>query len=265
MSEKKSFSLRLDVVEFFTMKNHMPKICVPLVGRNRDELLGEITEVNLSEADLVEWRADFYLDRIDMDALIEMLNTLRTKTHLPILFTFRTKAEGGEKEIADATYLELLTRIAGEEKAQCIDVEVNRLEPVVQSIIDEVHKKQQIVIASNHEFHTTPDSEELIRRMVRMDQLGADVLKIACMPKTMSDVVEVLKATTQMREKYTEKPIITMSMGELGTVSRYTGELFGSALTFGALREVSAPGQLHCKELKEILLHIHRLQTRSSS
>ena len=265
MSESKNHLQLLSVKDFFAKKEGIPKICVPLVGRNHEELLAEITEANLSEADLVEWRADFYLDDIKIDTILEMLAELRRKTHLPILFTFRTLQEGGEKEIDENTYQELLFRVASDKKAQFIDVEIFRSEERVKAIIKELHRQEQVVIASNHDFTLTPSYDEMIRRMRLMDEYGADVLKIACMPKCMSDVVDVLKATTLMQEKYTSKPIISMSMGELGSISRYSGEIFGSVLTFGALREVSAPGQLHIKELKEILEHIHQLQTRSSS
>ncbi len=48
-------------------------------------------------------------------------------------------------------------------------------------------------------------------------------------------------------------PVITMSMGPIGQLSRVAGSVTGSAVTFGAGAEASAPGQLGAAELKQIL------------
>ena len=55
-----------------------------------------------------------------------------------------------------------------------------------------------------------------------------------------------------------ECPIVTMAMSSIGMVSRLAGETFGSALTFGAIGQRSAPGQPGAKELWEVLEVIHK-------
>ena len=87
--------------------------------------------------------------------------------------------------------------------------------------------------------------------------MGADILKIAVMPKSRTDVLELLSATEEMQRLYTEKPVVTMSMGSLGLISRLSGEFFGSAITFGAGDKASAPGQIPAERLKMILDEIH--------
>ena len=94
-----------------------------------------------------------------------------------------------------------------------------------------------------------------------MDEKGADILKLAMMPKAPEDVLNLLYATVQintfLREKSRSeeeiKPVITMSMGKLGAVTRISGETFGSAVTFGAMEKASAPGQLETEALYNIL------------
>ena len=44
-----------------------------------------------------------------------------------------------------------------------------------------------------------------------------------------------------------------MSMGALGAVSRLSGEVFGSALTFGSAARASAPGQVEAGKLAQAL------------
>ena len=91
-----------------------------------------------------------------------------------------------------------------------------------------------------------------------MQDLGDDLPKIAVMPNTSEDVVTLLAATEEMHTKYAKQPIITMSMGALGLVSRLSGETFGSALTFGAVGKASAPGQMNASDLREILTLIDK-------
>ena len=114
------------------------------------------------------------------------------------------------------------------------------------------------MIASNHDFRKTPTKAELISRMRKMQELGADISKIAVMPQSTEDVLTLLSATEEMRRCYADRPVITMSMAGTGIVSRMCGEVFGSALTFGAAGKVSAPGQIDVEELRTVLGIIHK-------
>ena len=91
-----------------------------------------------------------------------------------------------------------------------------------------------------------------------MQELHADILKIAVMPKNRQDVLTLLAATEEMERKDAKSPLVTMSMGGLGVISRCAGESFGSSITFGAAEKASAPGQLEVSELKKILDTIHK-------
>ena len=130
-------------------------------------------------------------------------------------------------------------------------------EKVRGPIIEKAHACGIKVIASNHDFIKTPDKDEITRRLILMDEMGADILKIAVMPKSRTDVLDLLSATEEMQRLYTEKPVVTMSMGSLGLISRLSGEVFGSAMTFGAGEKASAPGQIPAERLKMILDEIH--------
>lgn len=49
-----------------------------------------------------------------------------------------------------------------------------------------------------------------------MQELGADIPKIAVMPQSRKDVLTLLSATEEMASKYADRPIITMSMSATG-------------------------------------------------
>lgn len=236
----------------------MPKICVPIVGKTQDEILQTAREIVGTSADLVEWRVDWFEAVFEIEAVKKVVGELREVLgELPLLFTFRTKNEGGEKEIAFAQYAELLKQVAETNQIDLVDVEVF-LDEKVSELISDLKSMDVKVVGSNHDFVKTPSKEELIRRLCYMQKIGVDIPKIAVMPQTKKDVLTLLSATEEMVSEHAECPIVTMSMAGLGAVSRVAGEAFGSAITFGAMQKASAPGQINVEELKKILETLHQ-------
>ena len=85
----------------------IPKICVPIVGVTREEILAAAETIKSTKADVVEWRVDWYEDIFDFAKTEETMKALREVLgETPILFTFRTSKEGGEKSIETETYVE---------------------------------------------------------------------------------------------------------------------------------------------------------------
>ena len=134
-----------------------------------------------------------------------------------------------------------------------MDIEAFTGDDAVKAVVDTAHECGVKVVASNHDFHKTPDKEEIVSRLRRMQELGADIPKIAVMPQNKKDVLTLLCATEEMASEYADRPIITMSMAGTGVISRLCGEVFGSALTFGAVGKASAPGQMGAADLKTVL------------
>ena len=119
------------------------------------------------------------------------------------------------------------------------------------------------VVGSRHDHSGTPPREELIARLRRAQDLGADLPKLAVTPRSPADVLTLLSATEEMARRWADRPIITMSMAADGVVSRLCGEIFGSAMTFGAAGQTSAPGQLPVEELRLVLDILHRSRPAS--
>lgn len=238
----------------------MPKICVPIVGINDLEIISQVKNIKKSKLDLVEWRVDYYEDVENLEKVKEILKEIRNEIkELPILFTFRTKKEGGEKDISIEYYINLNKEILSTKLIDIIDVELFIGDNIVSDIIDTAHKNNTKVIISNHDFCTTPSKQEIINRLCKMQDLKGDICKIAVMPNSHKDVITLLDATQEMKELYSTVPIVTMSMGKLGLISRLSGEIFGSSITFGTTsNKVSAPGQICIDELKNILDIIHK-------
>ena len=236
-----------------------PKIIVPIVGVTKQEIIDEAKTFDSIPVDVVEWRVDWFEGVFDFEKVEDVLKELRAVLgETPILMTFRTSKEGGEKSIEPEDYAKLNIKAAQTGYVDFIDVEIFTGDAIVTKIIDGAHAAGVKVIASNHDFAKTPEKDEIVRRLRKMQTLGADIPKIALMPTCKKDVLTLLEATLEMSEQYADRPIITMSMAGTGVVSRLTGETFGSALTFGAASKASAPGQIGVHELKQVLDIIHK-------
>ena len=236
----------------------MPKICVPIVGVTKEAILDEARAITKLPADVVEWRIDWFENVFDFAALEDVLKDLREVLgDMPILMTFRTSKEGGEKAIEDDVYADINIKAAQTGLVDMVDVEVFTGDEIVKKIIDGAHAAGVKVVASNHDFFKTPDKDDIVGRLRKMQDLGADIPKIAVMPTCKKDVLTLLAATEEMAREYADRPIITMSMAGTGVISRLAGEVFGSALTFGAAAKASAPGQMGVEDLKDVLTKLH--------
>ena len=237
----------------------IPKIIVPIVGTTEKEILEAAAALRGAAMDLTEWRADYFDGVFEFAKVESVLKELRkTLGSIPILFTFRTAKEGGMKDIEPDAYAQLNIKAAQSGLVDLIDVEAFTGDAIVSRIIDEAHRTGVKVVASNHDFDATPSKNDIIGRLRRMQELGADIPKIAVMPRSSADVLVLITATQEMTAKYADRPIITMSMSGTGLVSRLCGEVFGSACTFGAVGRTSAPGQIRAEELDMVLKLIHK-------
>lgn len=231
------------------------KICVPLMASDIPALRQQAKAAIKAGCDLVEWRVDALKDGLHLDVMRPALRALREEMgEKPILFTFRTKEEGGLTPAAWEAY-EALYRAAVEEPngADLFDLELNRGEERVTALMQAIRQKGGYVVMSYHDFHKTPEQTAIQAIFRRMAEAGADIGKVAVMPQTKQDVLTLMQAAAWASETYGETLFIAISMGPLGMLSRLAGYLTGSCLTFGTAGRSSAPGQLPAKTLRAAL------------
>ena len=77
------------------------------------------------------------------------------------------------------------------------------------------------------------------------------------MPKGFEDVAAIMEATNAMRQEC-EKPLLSMDMGSIGSVTRISGENFAYGINFGKVGTASAPGQFPIGELRSLLDALHK-------
>ncbi len=222
-----------------------PKVILPIVERTEAGVLEKAAAFSTLKADCVEWRVDLFEMPADLRAVVHCLAKLRValKDKL-LLVTLRTREEGGNAQVSHKDYLHFIRTLLDTDCADLIDIEFFTAGADLPALIQDAHTAGVKVVCSSHDFHKTPPKAELVSRMTAMQLAGADLPKLAVMPQNRADVLELLAATAEMADQHPETPVITMSMGALGAVSRLCGEAFGSAMTFANPGTASAPGQV---------------------
>lgn len=237
----------------------LPKICVPLIGDTDEKLLYEMDKIMESaddyDVDIIEFRGDYYKKLDDFSALEAILKKLyKIAENKILLFTVRSEREGGENlSFTSPSINEINKFVIRNALADIVDVEFMSGEKDVSELVELAHSMDIKIIMSYHNFRTTPSVDEMSDYFIRMQDAGADIAKIAVMPENKEQVIELLKATKYMQKYHPDIPIIAISMGILGAITRVTGEIFGSSITFATMGAGSAPGQLSAKKVKDCL------------
>ena len=230
-----------------------PTICTPLVGRTREQVLAELALVVPKQPDLLEWRVDFFQDIGNTAAVLAMAAEIRQAANgIPVLFTRRSIREGGEPIALDEAGVVALTQaICAHRLAELVDFEMNSNPADIAQVRAATREAGIALILSFHNFHYTPSQREICQRFEQAQQLGADVAKVAVMPQRLEDVLAVLGATLESSQAL-DIPLISMSMGGYGSLTRLFGGVFGSAMSFAVGATASAPGQVPIEDMNTI-------------
>lgn len=234
------------------------KLIVPLTEKNGEDIAKTMPSLLASPADMIEWRIDLLERAEDVQFVLPVLSEISgiiegTGKDIPLLATYRTMVEGGNGSLNEDDYFKLLYAIIDTGKAEAIDVELCHSGNEIATLIEYAHKTGVKVIVSSHDFEKTPPVEAIKSKLLDMKALKCDIAKIAVMPKSGSDVITLMEATKELFATGKMPPMITMSMGEMGVVSRAFGTKLGSCASFASCGKSSAPGQIGIDVLSYIL------------
>jgi len=237
------------------------KTIVPITAKTKEQAIAQAKVIAANaDADLAEFRIDLLSFASDSKQVIalghELKQILGTK---PMIATIRTHNEGGQLTISDADYGKTYQAYLQQPFMDMLDVEMFRDQQIVKNTVKLAHAKKVRIVMSNHDFQKTPAEAEIIKRLLKQDELGADILKIAVMPQSKQDVFTLMNATLNVSQQ-SKKPLLTMSMGKLGTISRIATANMGGSFSFGMIGEASAPGQIDVTQLKQFLKTVQPTQ-----
>ena len=229
-------------------------ICVPLVAASLQDLLTEAKFVAQLQPDFIEWRVDYFDAVEDISQVLTAYAALQEIiADFPLIVTCRDYTEGGFRPLDTKVRLAILHSLLQTAQPDFIDLEYSIDSKKLQPLKTTAKQYGVRVILSTHNFKMTPPSDVMVTTLTKMQAVGCDLVKMAVMPNSRQDVLNLLAATLRSTEKYAQIPCITMAMSELGAISRIVGFYFGSAITFAAGPKASAPGQLPFSQLKALL------------
>ena len=228
-----------------------PLICLPLMAKEVKELFSEAKELAGLRPDLIEWRIDAFAELADVVRCLLALQELRTIIgEIPLIFTCRIDREGGIQGMTQESRLALIDQAMESGYVDIVDIELCNDLQFIEKIRKRARELGVKLILSYHNFQKTPNEKYLAETLELAEKMGGDIAKMAVMPNNYNDVLTLLAVTNNARNGRVSIPMVTISMGMEGKISRLAGGLFGSDITFAIGRDSSAPGQIPFSELK---------------
>jgi 3-dehydroquinate dehydratase-1 len=229
-----------------------PLFCIPLVAGNLDELTAQADIARGLKPELVEWRADFFQDPT-ASALAGAAHVLRKiLADQAIIFTLRIRNEGGVQEIPQSARRCLIEAVLRSKTMDIVDLELANEPEFLDPLMGVARECGVRVLLAFHDFGGTPANDSLLDKIGAMRARGADIAKIAVMPRTADDVMRLFQVTIAARKQFPALPLATMSMGALGSISRVAGFLYGSDMSFAVGKTASAPGQVPMEDARNM-------------
>ncbi|MGB9928743.1 MAG: type I 3-dehydroquinate dehydratase [Methanosarcina sp.] len=183
-----------------------------------------------------------------------LIQQIKSETGLPVIITNRSSLEGGKWEGREAERLELLRSLLFlKDGPDAVDIELSAAKEERDKLIKEAKTHGKTVIVSFHDFLNTPPFQEMKATLEEAFRAGGDIAKLAVMPHSMRNVLDLLELTLEFREA--GKPICTISMGKLGKHTRVIAPFYGSVLTYASIENTipAAAGQISIAEVKRIM------------
>ena len=217
------------------------KLIVSVMPKSLEEAQG-IDAMRYIDADIIEWRADF----LPKEAILQVAPAIFEKfAGRELLFTLRTRAEGGEIDLDSAEYVQIIKDVAQLYQPEYIDFEYFAHKDVFEQMLDFPN-----LVLSYHNFQETPDN--MMEILSELTSLTPKVVKVSVMAHTAQDVLDLMNFTRGFKTLNPEQEYVTISMGKVGKVSRITSDVTGSSWSFASLDAASAPGQISLSNMVKI-------------
>lgn len=217
------------------------KIVVPVMPRSLEE--AQTIEANkYSSADIIEWRADYLTSDKVMTVAPAIFEKFSGKE---IVFTLRTKSEGGNICLSDEDYVGLIKNIHNIYKPDYIDFEYFSHKEVFSEMLEFSN-----LVLSYHNFEELP--EGILDVFSELTALAPKVVKVSIMPQSERDVLDLINYARGFKSLNPNQEFAVMAMGKEGRITRLAADLLGSSWTFAAMEKSSAPGQVNLSDMIKI-------------
>lgn len=194
------------------------KLIVSVMPRSLEEAQA-LDATRYLDADIIEWRADY----LPKEAILQVAPAIFEKfAGRELVFTLRTRSEGGEIDLSPEEYIHLIKEVAQFYQPDYIDFEYYSYKDVFEEMLDFPN-----LVLSYHNFQETP--ENMMEILSELTILNPKLVKVAVMAHTEQDVLDLMNYTRGFKNLNPEQEYVTISMGKVGKVSRITADVTGSS------------------------------------
>ncbi|WP_427003205.1 type I 3-dehydroquinate dehydratase [Methanobrevibacter intestini] len=211
------------------------KIAIPIFQAKKEDVIKVAEDCIEKGADVLEFRIDA-LDNPNFKDIQEIIEEI----NFPMIATNRISSEGGSFKGTEEERVDILLKCAP--LVDYVDIELQSDDKYIKQI----HDTGVTTIVSYHDFHKTPEINEIMYIVEKEHKLG-DIAKVAFMPNDLDDTLKILAILSHCENT------IAISMSDLGSYTRVMASKFDSPITFAAGRDVTAPGQIDIETMKSLL------------
>ena len=217
------------------------RLCVCLTERTHQAC---IDFVSSSDSDIIEHRMDF------MNRIIG-LKEIYSATEIPVIATCRSQELGGNFEGDETQRIDYLLEAIGN-GASFVDIEIETGQEFLKQVRTAASKNNCQIIISKHYTTNTPEQSDLLDLIQEMKKSGADILKVAVTPESISDCKRILQLYSF---ENVETPLIAFAMGDIGRFTRVSALYLGAPFMYVSQdsgRE-AASGQISLSDMRAIV------------
>lgn len=211
------------------------KIGIPIFQAKKEDVIKVAEDCIEKGADVLEFRIDA-LDNPNFKDIQEIIEEI----NFPMIATNRISSEGGSFKGTEEERIDILLKCAP--LVDYVDIELQSDDKYIKQI----HDTGVTTIVSYHDFHKTPEINEIMYIVEKEHKLG-DIAKVAFMPNDLDDTLKILAILSHCENT------IAISMSDLGSYTRVMASKFDSPITFAAGTDVTAPGQIDIETMKSLL------------
>ncbi|KAM5474405.1 3-dehydroquinate dehydratase (3-dehydroquinase) [Microsporum audouinii] len=229
------------------------------------QLSADILRAAAFGSDAIELRVDLLKDPSSTSGVpsvgyvAEQMSFLRSHVSQPLIFTIRTKAQGGQfPDDAVDEALELY-KLAIRMGSEFVDLELSFPNDLLHAVTE--MKGFSKIIASHHDVNSqlSWSNGSWIQYYNKALQHG-DIIKLIGVAKTFEDNM-ALQQFKSWAEKSYPVPIIAINMGNKGRLSRILNR-FMTPVSHPALPFKAAPGQVSAKDIRQALTLMGELDAK---
>ncbi|WWC61194.1 pentafunctional AROM polypeptide [Kwoniella dejecticola CBS 10117] len=192
--------------------------------------------------------------------IAKQLASLRLATSLPIVYSVRSKDQGGMAPSDQSELYQSTVELGIRSACEYVDLEVCWSSKILSKMSKS--KGNSAIIASWHDWTgSMPWDKQAIRSKYSACSRYGDIIKLVGTAKSFSDNSKLQLFVEEMSAQPGAKPLLAINMGSAGQLSRALNSIL-TPITHPLLPSRAAPGQLSAKEVLSIRSSIGLLPSK---